>query len=179
MKSQNLKSTQTSQNNKQRQRRSSNSEKLDRLIDALEKNESDDPFENLTSSLQSAYANFGVFDSMTLSNHTKLRANDLEGEDMMIEDDDDKTMTEEQDDEIIDFAWKEFDSGWEKIMSKTPTTSSAHRRSGLRRGQNDATFAITVPTKGGNGAQPRTMLAGNNILSSCNETFTQSRPPAA
>ena len=158
MESQNPNPSQKSQNNDQQQRFSSNSQKLDRLVNALENTESEDSLQNLTSSLQSTYADFGVFDSMALSKYSNLRAKDVENEEMT-EEGNEETMMEEQEDKKNDSASKKIDSILEKTTSKTPAASSSHKRSGFRRGKNDATFTITVPTKNGNKAQPRTASA--------------------
>lgn len=150
-------------------RPSSNLEKIDRLVQALgssdlEPSNSDESEDaqgeelmSLTSSLQSTFLNFGIFDSLTLAKN-KLRPSDgacnhrkddVDEEDAMLLEQD-----EEEEEDEFDASWREFDASWKNVVKdKNPVPSP--RRSGNRRGHQGAPAetinTIVVSTKTNDG----------------------------
>mmetsp|Transcript_7538 Transcript_7538/g.13219 ORF Transcript_7538/g.13219 Transcript_7538/m.13219 type:complete len:184 (+) Transcript_7538:145-696(+) len=162
--------------------RSSNLATIDRLIQAIDKEtssseeKSQDPLASLTSSLQSAYANFGIIDSLTLAKQ-KVRPSDAANDDYDLEDDfgvEDMTMSELEEDEV-DAESSEFDSSGETVMKATPNSLVRHgssaRRSGVHRGHQvgavDFTKTVVIPTKYHDGPSPVDSRSSAHVSAAC------------
>mmetsp|Transcript_13807 Transcript_13807/g.24975 ORF Transcript_13807/g.24975 Transcript_13807/m.24975 type:complete len:186 (+) Transcript_13807:296-853(+) len=164
--------------------RSSNLATIDRLIQAIDKEtssseeKSQDPLASLTSSLQSAYANFGIIDSLTLAKQ-KVRPSDAANDDHDLDDDfggEDMTMLElEEEEDKVDDEWREFDSSGENAMKAAPNSLVRHgssaRRSGVRRGHQvgavDFTKTVVIPTKYHDGPSPVDSRSSAHVSAAC------------
>lgn len=158
-------------------RSSSNGETIDRLIQALlceprpsadntttatsiRYQDAQDPLASLTSSLQSAYLNFGIFDSLSLKRKSREEvARPSESNESQDQVEGMNILEQELLDEVLevdfDAAWREFDpTSWQTCSMPSNETTPApmvRQRSGRRRGyqgrSSDSSNADTTTTE--------------------------------
>lgn len=131
------------------------------LSSSYEETPQDSALEALSSSLECASITFGIFDSLTLARKrvptkSNENANQVEPEEEDILMSLDHSYSDDDEEDEIDAAWREFDCSWESFGS---------RRSGVRRGYKDEAHTETkmiVPTKSFDG--PSTGLVQNDSV---------------